>query len=42
MRIQNLCLASFYIDNNSYQENILSQMHKNQGHDGCVHGNLSG
>lgn len=33
MKILHVCLASFYIDNYSYQENILPKMHKKQGHD---------
>lgn len=33
MRILHCCLAVFYIDNYSYQENILPKFHKNQGHD---------
>lgn len=32
MRILHCCLAQFYIDNYSYQENILPKMHKLQGH----------
>lgn len=32
MRILHCCLAAFYIDNYSYQENILPKMHKLQGH----------
>ena len=33
MRILHCCLAAFYIDNYSYQENILPREHKKQGHD---------
>lgn len=33
MKILHCCLANFYIDNFSYQENILPKMHKLQGHD---------
>lgn len=33
MRIVHCCLASFYIDNYGYQENILPRMHKLQGHE---------
>jgi 1,2-diacylglycerol 3-alpha-glucosyltransferase len=33
MKILHVCLASFYIDNYGYQENILPKMHKLQGHD---------
>ncbi|MBU2526460.1 MAG: glycosyltransferase family 4 protein [Bacteroidetes bacterium] len=33
MKILHCCLAAFYIDNYSYQENILPKMHKLQGHD---------
>jgi len=33
MKILHCCLASFYIDNYSYQENILPKFHKKQGHD---------
>ena len=32
MKILHCCLAAFYIDNYSYQENILPKFHKNQGH----------
>lgn len=32
MKILHCCLAAFYIDNFSYQENILPRMHKLQGH----------
>ena len=32
MKILHICLASFYIDNYGYQENILPKMHKLQGH----------
>ncbi|ANS84202.1 hypothetical protein VSVS12_00385 [Vibrio scophthalmi] len=32
MNIVHCCLAAFYIDNYSYQENILPKMHKMQGH----------
>lgn len=33
MKIVHLCLASFYIDNYSYQENLLPKYHKRMGHD---------
>jgi hypothetical protein len=33
MKILHCCLANFYIDNFGYQENILTKMHKLQGHD---------
>lgn len=33
MKILHVCLASFYIDNYSYQENILPKYHKLQGND---------
>lgn len=33
MRIVHCCLAAFYIDNYSYQENILPKIHKLQGYD---------
>ncbi len=33
MKILHICLASFYIDNYSYQENVLPRMHKKMGHD---------
>jgi len=33
MRILHCCLANFYIDGFSYQENILPRVHKNLGHD---------
>lgn len=33
MRILHVCLAAFYIDNYSYQENLLPRMHKKQGHE---------
>lgn len=33
MRIIHLMLSSFYIDNYSYQENLLPKYHKSQGHD---------
>ncbi len=33
MKILHVCLAAFYIDNYSYQENILPRMHKKMGHD---------
>ncbi|SDH87136.1 Glycosyltransferase involved in cell wall bisynthesis [Planococcus glaciei] len=33
MKILHCCLAAFYIDNYSYQENILPRMHKKQGHE---------
>ena len=32
MRILHLCLANFYIDNYSYQENMLPKYHKMMGH----------
>lgn len=32
MKILHVCLAAFYIDNYSYQENILPRMHKLLGH----------
>lgn len=33
MKIMHLMLACFYIDNYSYQENLLPKYHKKQGHD---------
>jgi len=36
MRILHCCLANFYIDNYGYQENVLSKMHKLQGHDVAI------
>jgi glycosyltransferase involved in cell wall biosynthesis len=33
MRIVHCCLANFYIDESSYQENILAKTHKFHGHD---------
>ena len=33
MKILHCCLACFYIDNYSYQENILPKFHKIQGND---------
>lgn len=36
MRILHCCLAAFYIDNYSYQENILPRMHKLQGHEVAI------
>jgi len=33
MKILHCCLANFYIDDYSYQENILPKMHKLQGHE---------
>ena len=33
MKILHCCLACFYIDNYSYQENILPKFHKFQGND---------
>lgn len=33
MKILHCCLANFYIDGYSYQENILPKMHKLQGHE---------
>ena len=32
MKIVHLCLGSFYIDNYSYQENLLPKFHKKMGH----------
>ena len=32
MKILQVCLAAFYIDDFGYQENILPKMHKMQGH----------
>ena len=32
MKILHCCLAAFYIDNFSYQENIFPKIHKLQGH----------
>lgn len=36
MKIVHLCLANFFIDNYSYQENILSKYHKKLGNDVTV------
>lgn len=36
MKILHCCLAAFYIDDFSYQENILPKMHKLQGHDVAI------
>lgn len=33
MRILHLCLGCFYVDNHSYQENMLPKYHKRNGHD---------
>ncbi|MGI6706539.1 MAG: hypothetical protein ACOX6S_09950 [Clostridia bacterium] len=33
MKVLHLCLGNFYIDNYSYQENILSKFHKKMGLD---------
>lgn len=33
MKILHICLANFYIDNHSYQENILTKYHKKLGHE---------
>ena len=33
MKIVHLCLASFYPDNYSYQENLLPKFHKELGYD---------
>lgn len=33
MRILHLCLSAFFIDNYSYQENMLAKYHVKQGHD---------
>lgn len=33
MKILHICLASFYIDNFTYQENILTKFHKEMGYD---------
>lgn len=33
MKISHICLACFYVDNMSYQENILPKMHKQQGNE---------
>ena len=33
MKILHLCLASFYIDQGSYQENLLPRYHKRDGYD---------
>ena len=36
MRVLHLCLGNFYIDNYSYQENMLTKYHKLMGHDVTV------
>ena len=36
MKIVHLCLSCFYIDNYSYQENMLAKCHVKQGHDVTV------
>lgn len=36
MRVLHCCLAAFYIDDFSYQENILPKMHKLQGHEVAI------
>jgi 1,2-diacylglycerol 3-alpha-glucosyltransferase len=36
VKILHCCLAAFYIDNYSYQENILPRMHKLQGHEVAI------
>lgn len=36
MRILHCCLANFYIDNYSYQENVLPREHKRAGHDVAI------
>jgi len=36
MKILHCCLANFYIDNFGYQENIITKMHKLQGHDVAI------
>ena len=36
MRILHLCLGNFFIDNYSYQENMLAKYHVRQGHDVTV------
>lgn len=33
MKILHCCLANFYVDNSSYQENIITKMHRHQGHE---------
>jgi len=33
MRILHVCLANYYVDNFGYQENVLTRVHKLQGHD---------
>ena len=33
MKIVHLCLASFFVDNYTYQENLLPKYHKMAGHD---------
>ena len=41
MKILHLCLANFYIDNFSYQENILPKYHKIIGHEVSIIASLS-
>lgn len=36
MKILHVCLAAFYIDNYSYQENMLPKYHKKLGHDVAI------
>ncbi|MBQ9523623.1 MAG: glycosyltransferase family 4 protein [Bacteroidaceae bacterium] len=36
MKIVHLCISAFYIDNFSYQENLLSKYHRKLGHDVTV------
>ncbi len=36
MKILHLCLANFYIDNYTYQENILPRINKEDGHEVCI------
>ena len=36
MRILHLCLSAFFVDNYSYQENMLAKYHVKQGHDVTV------
>lgn len=33
MKITHLCLGAFYVDNHSYQENVIPKYHKKMGHD---------
>lgn len=40
MKILHICLANFYIDNTSYQENMLAKFHVLQGHDVVVMASL--